>query len=412
MTMRDAQLLQLLLLLVGAGACQQSGTGGAPAGGGVVTLGAIFSETGQRASGAQGELRAARLAVDEINAAGGVLGGALGFAERNDNQDTALAIAAAHELVDQLHVPAIVGADSSSIAIAISTVTIPAKVVLMSGSATSPAISTLVDDDYVFRTCASDTQQGQLISERARARGFKRVGVVHEPGAYGTGLGFAFAVDFEMYGGTITDVLSYGPGNSSYQNLWSILFAKNPEAVLQVAYPTDAGNLIKDYVFGFVFHEAFFYFSDSQQEQSFVTSVGASNFTFGHEGTGPGTATGDAYTTYVNAYQAKYGEQPGTFSPNDYDAVYLIALAIVQAGRADGTAIRDHLRQVANPPGMVFGPGQFAQAAAAIKAGVKINYEGASGPVDLDENGDALATYVLWHVNNGTVTVVERGLTP
>jgi ABC-type branched-subunit amino acid transport system substrate-binding protein len=140
--------------------------------------------------------------------------------------------------------------------------------------------------------------------------------------------------------------------------------------------------------------------------------VGASNFTFGHEGTGPGIGTGDAFTTYERAYEAKYGEEPGTFSPNDYDAVYLIALAVVHAGHADGTAIRDHLRQVANPPGMTFGPGQFAEAAAAIKAGVKINYEGASGPVDLDENGDAKATYVLWRVAGGGPTVVERGLTP
>jgi ABC-type branched-subunit amino acid transport system substrate-binding protein len=401
----------MLLLLVATGACQGRASAPGAAGPVAFTLGAIFSETGQRASGAQGELRAARLAVDEINASG-ALGGIIGFAERNDNQDTSLAIEEAHELVDQLHVPAIIGADSSSIAIAISAVTIPAMVVEMSGSSTSPAITTLADNDYVFRTVAPDTQQAQLLSERARSRGFTRVAVIHEPGEYGTGLGFAFALDFAIHGGTITDVMAYGESRPSYRDLLGRVYAKNPEAILQVAYPVDGGQIVHDYVLDFAFHETFWYFSDSQQEQSFITTVGASDFTFGHEGTGPGAATGDALTTYEHAYEAKYGDKPGTFSPNDYDAVYLIALAVVQAGRADGTAIRDHLRQVANPPGMMFGPGQFAEAAAAIRAGVKINYEGASGPVDLDENGDAVATYVLWRVSGGALTVVERGLTP
>jgi branched-chain amino acid transport system substrate-binding protein len=414
MTTRDALLLPLLALLVGTGACQTNGGGGArPTGAAALTLGAIFTETGPLASSTQDQLRGARLAVDEINAAGGVLGGALAIDERNDNQDPALAITDAHELVDQLHVPAIIGANSSSAAVAISGVTIPAKVVELSGSATSPEITTLVDDDFVFRTAASDTLQAKLLSERARDHGFSRMAVIHEPGAYGRGLGFAFALDFAMNGGTVTDVVAYAQSRTSYQDLLSTVYAQEPEAILLVGFPTDAGQIMKDYVSAFAFHQTFWFFTDGTEAQSFVTTVGASNFTFQHEGTGPGASAGDAFTTFENAFVSKYGAQSeGIYTPNDYDAVYLLALAAAQAGSADSVALRDHLRQVANPPGMTFGPGQFAEAAAAIAMGVKINYEGASGPVDLDEHGDAVGTYVLWHVANGAVEIIARGLVP
>jgi ABC-type branched-subunit amino acid transport system substrate-binding protein len=399
-------------VLVGAGACQ-NGAGGGPSGPVALTLGGIYTETGSLASSGLDSLRGARLAVDEINASGGVLGGPLALEVRNDNQDPSLSASAARELVDQRHVPAIVGADFSNAAIAIAGVAIPAQVVVMSGAATSPELTTLVDNDLVFRTCPPDTLQGQLLSERARVHGFSRVAVIHEPGAYGRGLGFAFALDFAEHGGTLTDVATYSQSRSSYQDLLGSVYAKDPPAILLVAYQTDGGQIINDYLSAFAFHQTFWFFTDGTEDQSFVTTVGASNFTFRHEGTGPGTSTGDAFTTFQNAFRAKYGANyRGIFTANEYDGVYLVALAAEHAGRADGLAIRDHLRQVANPPGLIVGPGQFAQAIAAIHAGVKINYEGASGPVDLDENGDPVATYVRWQVSGGAVTVVERGLSP
>jgi len=415
MILRDALLLLSVAGLAGAGACQNSGGVSTTntAGPVSVTFGAIYTETGSLASSTTQQLRAARLGVAEINAAGGVLGGSLALDVRNDNQDPTLAVTAAHELIEQVHVPAIIGVDTSGSAVAVSAVAIPAQVVEMSGSATSPEITTLLDNDFVFRTASPDTRQAQLLSERARAHGFSRVAVIHEPGPYGRGLGSTFALDFAMNGGTVTDVVAYSQSRSSYQELLASVYEKEPEAILLVAYPIDGAQIIKDYVSAFAFHQTFWFFTDGTDAPSFVTTVGASNFTFQHEGTGPGTSSGDAFTTFENAFKVAYGvKELVIYTPNDYDAVYLLALAVEHAGRADGAAIRDSLRQVANPPGMIFGPGQFADAAAAIHAGIKINYEGASGPVDLDENGDSVATYVLWQVSNGAVTVVARGQMP
>jgi ABC-type branched-subunit amino acid transport system substrate-binding protein len=403
-TTRDGWLFFLLCV---TGACEEQGKPG-----GAVTFGTILSLTSSSADLVRKQLQAEQLAVEEINAAGGLLGSKLTLEVRDDNGQEPMGTTQAHELIDQLHVPAIVGSYSSAITLAIAAVTAPANVVLISGSATSPEITTLPDGGFVFRTCPPDTAQGRLISARARAHPFSRVAVIYDPSAYGRGLGYVFAVDFLQRGGTVTDVVTYSVNAPSYASLLDHVYSKSPEAILLVAYPPEAATIIKDYISGFATHNTFWAFTDTTEDQGFVDNVGGSNFTFQHEGTGPGTATGDAFTNFERAYVARFGEEPTQFAPNDYDALYLLALATVQAGAANGLAIRDQMREVANPPGMVVGPGQFAQAAAAIRAGMKINYEGASGSVDLDQYGDPVATYIRWQVVGGQVTVVERGLSP
>jgi branched-chain amino acid transport system substrate-binding protein len=92
------------------------------------------------------------------------------------------------------------------------------------------------------------------------------------------------------------------------------------------------------------------------------------------------------------------------------DAIFLIALAAEQADSTDPTAIRDALREVANTPGTVVGPGQEGWQAAleSLDAGEDVNYEGAAGPVDLDENGDVLKGAILiWQVQGEAIETVD-----
>jgi branched-chain amino acid transport system substrate-binding protein len=89
-----------------------------------------------------------------------------------------------------------------------------------------------------------------------------------------------------------------------------------------------------------------------------------------------------------------------------------VALAMQSARAFDGPSLRAHMRDVADPPGMTIHPGQWAQARMALMMGTKINYEGATGPVDLDGNGDVIASYDIWKVINGQITSVERGVMP
>jgi branched-chain amino acid transport system substrate-binding protein len=100
---------------------------------------------------------------------------------------------------------------------------------------------------------------------------------------------------------------------------------------------------------------------------------------------------------------------PGAaFVAQAYDAAYVVALAIQAAGSADRAAIRGALRTVANAPGEVVGPGEWARARQLLGAGTKVNYEGASGPVEFNATGDAQGRIEHWTVREGRVTSVAQ----
>ena len=107
-------------------------------------------------------------------------------------------------------------------------------------------------------------------------------------------------------------------------------------------------------------------------------------------------------------FKAEFGSIPAVpFISNTYDATAVIGLA-AYAARVKGLAltspnIKDHLRQVANPPGTFIGPGQFKLAFELLKQGKDINYEGASGSVDFDDNGDVVAPIEIWRFSMGKI---------
>jgi len=191
------------------------------------------------------------------------------------------------------------------------------------------------------------------------------------------------------------------------------LYEKNPEAVLVVAYGDDAAQMVRDYNTNFSSKQTFFYFTDSLQVPSFVTLAGGSSgFTFQHEGTGPAAPQTQAYETYRKAFKAKYSTESnsGAFTQNAYDAVYLLAAAMEAAGASTGFAPK--LRDV-SAGGMKFGPQQWSELRAAIKSGADVDYQGASGDVDLDPNGDVIAPYDVWKVGtDGQIQIVQGSVSP
>src|SRR5437867_904151 len=133
-----------------------------------------------------------------------------------------------------------------------------------------------------------------------------------------------------------------------------------------------------------------FLFVDGTKSQTMFDDLGASKFE-GMQGTAPGAPD----PVFDAAYKAKTGKSPTevNYTREGYDATYMIALAAVAANSSKGSDIRDNLRFVANPPGEKIGPGsdEFKKAVGLLKQGKDINYEGASGPVDMDINGDLAA---------------------
>ena len=143
------------------------------------------------------------------------------------------------------------------------------------------------------------------------------------------------------------------------------------------------------------------------------------NFLEGMYGIGPGAAENKSYENYLNAYQAEFGEKPATaYTENSYDAVVALALAMAAAGNEamqgdyPGTAIRDNLRVVCNPPGeeITAGVDGLKRAFELLAQGEAINYEGAAGTIDFDEYGDTVTPILIWKIEGGEIVPVRSVL--
>jgi ABC-type branched-subunit amino acid transport system substrate-binding protein len=125
-------------------------------------------------------------------------------------------------------------------------------------------------------------------------------------------------------------------------------------------------------------------------------------------GTAPGVAGGESFANFSADYKAAFGSLPKIpFIANAYDATAVIGLA-AYAAKVKGLPltshnIRDQLRQVANPPGQFIGAGEFKKAFELLAKAQAINYEGASGSVDFDNNGDVLAPIEIWKYSKGAI---------
>ena len=171
------------------------------------------------------------------------------------------------------------------------------------------------------------------------------------------------------------------------------------------SYPEHAKVYIKEAID--IYNAKHFLFCDGTKSEELAVAVGPEKLE-GMMGTAPGAPAGEASLKFNADYTAQFGELPTSpFIANTYDAMALIGLAVFAAEtkglEPTSKNIRDHLREVANPPGSFIGPGEFEKAFGELKAGKPINYEGASGSVDFDANGDVLAPIEIWRFHDGKI---------
>ena len=351
---------------------------------------------------------ASKLVVEQVNSGGGLLGRPLAVVSRDTKTDPQVSLEAAQKLVNEDKVVGIIGARSSRSTIFVGKqITSKAGIPLISPASTATVITNLADNDFVFRTVPSDTYQGIALSEIAKDKRLKKVAILYVNDAYGQGMAKTFQKSFEGYGGTITKSLAYEEGKTSYKEQLIQLQQGNPKTLLFVGFPAVGSVVLKEAIAGKFFEQ--FIFTDSSKSSQMVKEVGAKNLQDSF-GTTPQSFTGtQAYIAFKKAYQAKFGKllPEATYIDTQYDATMLLALAIQKAGSTEGKAIRDALREVANPPGIDIAPGEWAKAVAALKEGQDIDYVGASGTVDLDQHGEVTGTYGHWKINQGKFETVE-----
>lgn len=380
---------------------------GGPAAAQDVKVGGLFPMTGDLQAYGSSTADAVRLAVDEINADDGVLGEELGLAIADTQTLAQAGVDAANQLVSIESVAGIVGAMSSGVSIPVArSVTSQRGVPQISNASTSPVITNLEDNGYLFRTVPSDALQGAVLGDLAYDNDYRTVSTIYINNDYGEGLAEEFQKQFSERGGTVVESLAYEPGQASYRGELSRLATDESEALLLIGYPQNGITILRQALQEGFFQE--FIFSDGMKAPEVAQTIGG-GLLDGMIGTAPAAPGGtDAQEHFETAYAEAYGETPPLpFMDAGYDAVYLLALAMESAGSTDGEAVRDALHEVANPPGVEVGPGEWAKAKEAIANGEDVNYQGAAGNLDFDDNGDVPGSFEHWTYEGETVTTVE-----
>jgi ABC-type branched-subunit amino acid transport system substrate-binding protein len=369
----------------------------------------LFPFSGDLSDFGQPFLQAAELAVNEINAAGGVNGQPIELVQGDSATSPQQAVEEARRLIELEGVSAIVGPAGSGETLPVAeSVTGPAGVLEVTMSATSPALTIANDNDYLFRTVISDAAQGIVMADVAREQGYESACVLYVNNAYGQGLSEAFANRFTAEGGTVTAQVPHEQEQASYASEIASCIEGDPDVLVGAAYPESGRVFLRELVEGG--NAPSLIFSDGLQSPDLFAELGWEVFE-GSYGTAAGAPETDTAATFEQAWEEAYGEIPAVpYLREINDAIYLIALAAEQAGSTDSTAIRDALREVASAPGTSVGPGEegWQAAVASIEAGEDVNYEGAAGPVDLDENGDvSKGTIIVWQVQGEAIETTD-----
>ena len=320
--------------------------------------------------------------------------------------DAAAATAAATNLVTGQNVAAIVGADCSGVTTAIANnVAIPNGVVMISPSATSPALTTIKDDDYFFRVAPSDARQGEILAQVIKEDGIDNIAITYTNNDYGKGLADALSTAFEAAGGTIAINAAHEDGKADYSAEVAALQASGAPALVVLGYVDQGGVGIVQASLDTGAYDKFF-FADGMYGQSLIDKIG-DEINGKVIGTLPGTE-GMSTERFTELSKVAGFDPTATYVPEAYDAAALIALAIAAGGSADRTVIRDNVLKVANEPGEKIYAGEIAKGVELAAAGTDIDYVGATN-VELIGPGEAQGSYRVYGIkDNATETLGYR----
>jgi branched-chain amino acid transport system substrate-binding protein len=369
-----------------------------------IKVGIILGFTGPIESLTPAMADGAELAFSEASKSGSLLNGSTVVGVRGDSTciDSAAASSTAERLITSDGVAAVMGADCSGVTTAIANnVAVPNGVVMVSPSATSPALSTINDKGFFFRTAPSDARQGQVLADVLNSRGISEIALTYTNNDYGKGLSDSFSKAFKAKGGKISISAAHEDGKADYSAEVGALSASGSKHLAVFGYVDQGG---KGIIQASIDSDAFsnFVLADGMVGESLIAAIGPD--LDGTIATLPGGSSGaEAFVSYATANGVS-GDGP--FVPESYDAAALLVLAMQAAGSADRAAIQSKMMMVANAPGKEIGPGELDKALKIISAGGDVNYQGATN-VEFNDVGEVFGTYKELEVGSGKWNTVK-----
>ena len=344
------------------------------------------------------------MAIKEVSDSGIFLGGREVVTVRGDSTciDAAAATAAANRLITSEGVQGINGATCSGATTAVLNNVVRANgIVMISPSATSPALSTIEDDGYFFRTAPSDARQGQIIADILERRGIASAALTYTNNDYGKGLADAIQAAYEATGGAITAVAAHEDGKADYSAEVGTLAAAGGEVLIVAGYLDQGGKgMIQASLDTGAFGK--FVLPDGMVGEALTDHFGGA--LDGSIGTNPGTdSPGASMLAELSEGKDFKGDDP--YVPEAYDASALMLLAMQAAGSTDSAVYKDKIFDVANAPGEKIYPGELAKGLKILADGGEIDYVGGTA-LELIEPGESAGSFRETEVKGGKFETV------
>lgn len=365
-----------------------AGDTAAPGGGGEAgdfKFGYLFPETGALAYLGPPQISALEMAIEDINAAGGVLGSEVPAAIGGDEGDQATVVQASADRVLAENPTAIIGAAASGRSLDVIDRITGAGVIQCSGSNTAPTFTDYDDGGFYFRTAPSDALQGPVLANTIVNDGWSNVAIVARADDYGRGLANATAEALENAGATVALNETYDPVAQQYDGTVQAVASANPDAVVIVGFE-ESVQIIQGLIEqGVTPADYGFYGADGMRNTELATLVSESDPSIlaGMKGTAPASGASDDFMSALAEFAPDLEETQ--FAPQVYDCAVTIALAAEAAGSADPAAVAEAVNDVT-----IEGTActSYEECKGLLEAGEDIDYNGASGPLDFTDVGE------------------------
>ncbi len=377
------------LLLMLAPACADGSESAATP----LKIGLLFDYSPDSEEKARDRERAFHLAVQHVNAAGGVFGRPVETVVRDSTRDPAVAVEEARRMIEEDGVHALVGPNSSANSLPVAEqVAGPAGIPVISPSAGSSLLTGAADSDFFFRATLSDDAHGPVLADVTRGRGFTNVGLVYRDDAWGRSLFESFE---RAWAGELKAVL-LPAGQTTFLPELRETASGGAEALIVLTFEAEAAIVTREAVETGLYGR--FVLGGALKSPALAAAVGGA--LAGAYGTGSAALESPASRDWEAAFIAEYGNAPAyAYVQETYDSTIALALAAQAAGSVDGTAIRDQLRGIGSGPGTVITPSAagVAEALRILGEGGAVDYEGAATTMDWDDNGDLRRGHVgVW----------------
>jgi ABC-type branched-subunit amino acid transport system substrate-binding protein len=378
----------------------------------------ILPLSGDLSALGQSGQKAADLAVSQVRATITRLNAkqAIAITHVDDRGNAATAVSAARAAAQKRAPACITGSWLTGTTVGpLKQVAIPGGILQITPAATSDELTSIPDQGLLQRTVLPDHYEGRatadVIDEDVGGAGGRTVSVGAENTSYGKGIAADFVKAWRAKGGEVVGPVAYAPAAPSYGDVAAKIApaGKDVDAYALFGGAQSYQKLSAALLATGRWSPGNTYVPDALATRSLPAAAGAAAVE-GLRGVAPGSPEG---TPATEAFDRLYDRAPGpkrqAFDAQQFDAVLLCYLAAVKVGSANGRAMASAVRQISGPPGQKFTWEQLPQAAQALAQGKDIDYDGASGPIDLDGAGDpTVGAYDLFRFKSGRLEVYDQ----